>query len=119
MRRLFYFIKFYLSIKHLKISANLTKLVIYIKKKLEVDFLDKRLGVIGIIVEKLENAQIVNEILHNFSDIIVGRMGIPYKEKRVSVISIIVDGSMDSISAMTGKLGNIDGVSVKSAISKK
>jgi len=81
--------------------------------------LDKRLGVIGIIVENIENAHIVNEILHNFSDVIVGRMGIPYKEKRVSVISIIVDGSMDSISAMTGKLGNINGVSVKSAISRK
>ncbi|AJA47292.1 putative iron-only hydrogenase system regulator [Clostridium pasteurianum DSM 525 = ATCC 6013] len=81
--------------------------------------MDKRLGVIGIIVENIENAHIVNEILHNFSDVIVGRMGIPYKEKRVSVISIIVDGSMDSISAMTGKLGNINGVSVKSAISRK
>lgn len=81
--------------------------------------MDKRLGVIGIIVENIDNAQTVNEILHNFNDIIVGRMGIPYREKSVSVISIIVDGSMDSISAMTGKLGNIPGVSVKSAITKK
>lgn len=81
--------------------------------------MDKRLGVIGIIIENIENAQEVNQILHNFSDIIVGRMGIPHKERQVSVISLIVDGPMDSISAMTGKLGNIKSVSVKSAISKK
>lgn len=87
--------------------------------KLEVKFLDKRLGVIGIIVNNIENSKEVNDVLHNFSDIIVGRMGIPYKERKVSVISLIVDGSMDDISAMTGKLGNIDGVNVKSAISKK
>lgn len=81
--------------------------------------MDKRLGVIGIIVEDINNAQEVNKILHDFSDIIVGRMGIPHKERQVSVISLIVDGPMDSISAMTGKLGNIKNVSVKSAISKK
>lgn len=81
--------------------------------------MDKRLGVIGIIVEDINNAQEVNKILHNFSDIIVGRMGIPHKERQVSVISLIVDGPMDSISAMTGKLGNIKNISVKSAISKK
>ncbi|MDF2504103.1 MAG: putative iron-only hydrogenase system regulator [Clostridium sp.] len=81
--------------------------------------LDKRLGVIGIIVNNIENSKEVNDVLHNFSDIIVGRMGIPYKERKVSVISLIVDGSMDDISAMTGKLGNIKNISVKSAISKK
>ncbi|WP_010233556.1 MULTISPECIES: TM1266 family iron-only hydrogenase system putative regulator [Clostridium] len=81
--------------------------------------MDKRLGVIGIIVNNIENSKEVNDVLHNFSDIIVGRMGIPYKERKVSVISLIVDGSMDDISAMTGKLGNIKNISVKSAISKK
>jgi putative iron-only hydrogenase system regulator len=84
-----------------------------------VKLLDKRLGVIGIIVNNIENSKEVNDVLHNFSDIIVGRMGIPYKERKVSVISLIVDGSMDDISAMTGKLGNIKNISVKSAISKK
>ncbi len=81
--------------------------------------MEKRLGVVGIIVENTEHAQEVNEILHNFSNIIVGRMGIPYKERGLCVISIIVDGSMDEISAMTGKLGKISSISVKSAISKK
>ena len=81
--------------------------------------MEKRLGVVGIIVENTEHAQEVNEILHNFGNIIVGRMGIPYKERGLCVISIIVDGSMDEISAMTGKLGKISSISVKSAISKK
>ncbi|WP_026883729.1 TM1266 family iron-only hydrogenase system putative regulator [Clostridium akagii] len=81
--------------------------------------MEKRLGVVGIIVENTEHAQEINEILHGFSDIIVGRMGIPYKERGLSVISLIVDGSMDKISSMTGKLGKISSISVKSAISKK
>jgi len=78
-----------------------------------------RVGVVGIIVEDLENANKVNSILHNFSHIIIGRMGIPYKEKNISIISVVVDGTPDEISAMTGKLGNIKSVTVKSAISKK
>lgn len=80
--------------------------------------MDKRIGVVGIVVEKFENAQKVNEILHEFAHVIVGRMGIPYKERGISVISLIVDGTSDEISAMTGKLGKIDGVNVKSAMTK-
>lgn len=81
--------------------------------------MEKRIGVIGIVIENIENASSVNNILHSFSNIIVGRMGIPYKEKNMSVISLIVDGTSDEISAMTGKLGKIPGVNVKSAITKK
>ena len=81
--------------------------------------MEKRLGVIGIIVEDTEHAKEINEILHKFSSMIVGRMGMPYKERGLCVISLIVDGSMDEISAMTGKLGKISSISVKSAISKK
>lgn len=80
--------------------------------------MDKRIAVVGIIVENIEMANKVNEILHAYSFIIVGRMGIPYREKGISVISIIVDGTSDELSAMTGKLGKISGVSVKSAMSK-
>jgi putative iron-only hydrogenase system regulator len=78
--------------------------------------MDKRIGVVGIVVEDLESANSVNSILHDYSEIIVGRMGIPYREKGISVISIIVDGTTDEISAMTGKLGKINAVSVKSAM---
>ncbi|SHH72921.1 putative iron-only hydrogenase system regulator [Caloranaerobacter azorensis DSM 13643] len=77
-----------------------------------------RIGVIGIVIENIENADKVNSILHDFANIIIGRMGIPYREKNVSVISLIVDGTSDEISAMTGKLGKIKGVNVKSALTK-
>jgi putative iron-only hydrogenase system regulator len=80
--------------------------------------MDKRICVVGIVIENLDNANVVNVILHDYSSIIVGRMGIPYRERGISVISLIVDGTMDEISAMTGKLGKIDGVMVKSAITK-
>ena len=80
--------------------------------------MDKRIGVVGIVVENLQSADSINSILHEYSQIIVGRMGIPYREKGISVISLIVDGGMDEISAMTGKLGKINAVSVKSAMTK-
>lgn len=81
--------------------------------------MEKRIAVVGIVVENLDNAPLVNNILHSFSDIIVGRLGIPYRERNISVISIIADGTSDEISSMTGKLGRITGVTVKTAITKK
>ena len=80
--------------------------------------MESRIGVVGIVVEDRNIAKRVNEILSEYSEIIVGRMGIPYRERQVSVISIIVDGSTDQIGAMTGKLGKLPGVSVKSALTK-
>ena len=80
--------------------------------------MEKRLGVVGIVVEDNSVSDEINSLLHQYSEIIAGRMGLPYKERGVSVISLIVDGSTDMISAMTGKLGKLKGVSVKSAIAK-
>jgi putative iron-only hydrogenase system regulator len=80
--------------------------------------MDKRIGVIGIVVENLEVTSRLNEVLHEYSGLIVGRMGIPYRERGVSIISVIVDGDNDEISAMTGKIGRISGVSVKTALTK-
>ncbi|MDA3730283.1 iron-only hydrogenase system regulator [Niameybacter massiliensis] len=80
---------------------------------------ETRVGVVGIIIEELESAVMVNQILHESADKIVGRMGIPYREKGISVISVIVDGTVDELSAMTGRLGKIKGVTVKSALTKK
>lgn len=78
---------------------------------------ENRVAVIGIIVNnREENAAKVNEILSNYGNLIVGRMGIPYKDRGVSVISIIVDGTNDKIGALTGKLGNIEGIKVKVAM---
>lgn len=81
--------------------------------------METRIGVIGIVVEDLEQTSRINEALHQHAEIIVGRMGMPYKKKGISVISLIIDGSTDEIGSLTGKLGNIEGVNVKSALSKK
>ena len=76
-----------------------------------------RIAVIGIAVNNRdETSRKVNEILSNFGELIVGRMGIPYKERGISVISIIVDGTNDEIGALSGKLGNISGIKVKVAL---
>ncbi len=73
-----------------------------------------RIAIIGIIIsERKDAAKKVNEILSNYGDIIVGRMGLPYKDRGISVLSIIVDGSNDQIGAISGKLGNISGVKAK------
>jgi putative iron-only hydrogenase system regulator len=79
---------------------------------------DKRIGIIGIVIEDLACAERVNEVLHEYAELVIGRMGIPYRQRGVSVISLIVDGSNDDISALTGKLGRISGASVKSMITK-
>ncbi|NLH88354.1 MAG: CopG family transcriptional regulator [Firmicutes bacterium] len=72
---------------------------------------EKRVGVAAIIVEdRMDAAPAVNKILSEYGDIIVGRMGIPYADRQVSVISLILDGDTDTIGAMTGKLGSISGV---------
>lgn len=80
--------------------------------------MEKRLGVVAIILEDKEFADQVNDILHEYNQIIIGRMGLPYKERSVAVISLIVDATGDEVSALTGKLGRIDGVTVKSALAK-
>ncbi len=81
--------------------------------------MNKRIGVVAIIVENKENVELVNKLLSEYGDIIVGRMGVPYREKNLSVISIIVDGNTDEIGALTGKMGKLSGVTVKSALTQK
>lgn len=81
--------------------------------------MNKRIGVVGILVEDRDSIENVNKLLSKHAEIVVGRMGIPYKEKNLSVISIIVDGTNDEIGALTGRLGRLQGVSVKSALTQK
>lgn len=81
--------------------------------------MEQRVGVIGIVVEDREKAPKINGILSEYNDIIIGRMGVPYRERGISVISLIVDGSTDEIGAMTGKLGGVKGVKVRSALVTK
>lgn len=80
--------------------------------------MEKRLGVVAIILEDKKFADQVNDILHEYNQMIIGRMGLPYKERSVAVISLIVDATSDEVSALTGKLGRIGGVTVKSALAK-
>ena len=76
-----------------------------------------RVAVIAIIVENQDSTERLNAILHDHSEYIIGRMGIPYREKGVSIISIAVDAPQDVISALSGKIGRLGGVSVKTAYS--
>lgn len=80
---------------------------------------EKRLGTISIIIEDTQQVNSINTILHGYAHLIVGRMGIPYRERGVSVIALIVDCTPEDISALTGKLGQLKQVQVKSALSKK
>lgn len=76
-----------------------------------------RVAVIAIIVEKDSAVEKLNAVLHEYGNFIIGRMGIPYRARGVNIISVALDAPQDSISALSGKLGNIDGISVKTAYS--
>jgi len=80
--------------------------------------MEKRIGLVGIVVEDFASVDRVNAVLHEYAGLVVGRMGIPYREQGIAIISLIVDGSNDQISAMTGKLGRVPGISVKSMMTK-
>ena len=76
------------------------------------------MAVVGIIVEDKERAEDVNSLLHQYSEYIIGRMGVPYRTRNISIISVAIDAPQDVISAMSGKIGRIDGVSATTAYSK-
>ena len=76
-----------------------------------------RVAVMSIIVEDPQSVEALNQILHENGRYIIGRMGIPYREKKINIISIALDAPQDTISAMSGKIGNLPGVSVKTAYS--
>ena len=78
-----------------------------------------RIAQLGIIVEDLASADEINRLLHEASQYIVGRMGIPYRSRGISIISVVMDGPQDIISAVSGKLGMLPGVSVKTVYSTK
>ena len=82
--------------------------------------MEKRIGVIAILVERRqESVPRVNELLTEFGEIVMGRIGLPYRERGVSIISIIVEGTTDEVGALTGKLGMIEGVRTKSLLLTK
>ena len=75
--------------------------------------MEKRVALIGIVVEDMESVEALNHILHEYGDYIIGRMGIPYRCRGISIISIAVDAPMNVISTISGKLGMLKGLSVK------
>ena len=79
--------------------------------------LETRVAIIGIIVENPEAVDRLNTILHDYAEAVIGRMGLPYRKKNVSIISLAVDAPQDVISALSGKLGRLEGVTVKTAYS--
>ncbi len=80
--------------------------------------METRIAAISIIVEDPEEAVELNEILHAFREYIIGRMGIPYRERKLSLISVFIDAPQDIVAALSGKLGNLSGVSVKTNYAK-
>lgn len=79
--------------------------------------MDTRVAVISIIVSKAEAVEELNKLLHSYSDYIIGRMGIPYREKQVNIICVAVDAPQNAISALSGRLGRLKGVTSKVAYS--
>lgn len=79
--------------------------------------MNSRVGVVSIIVEDGDSVEALNSILHNYGEYIIGRMGIPYREKNISLISVAIDAPQDVISSLSGKIGNLKGISAKTVLS--
>ncbi len=80
--------------------------------------METRVAVLSIIVENPDSVAAVNRLLHEYSGYIIGRMGIPYRVKKINIISIAVDAPQDLINSLTGSLGRLDGITAKAAYSK-
>lgn len=80
--------------------------------------MDNRISVISIIIEDTSVSAEINDLLHQYGKYIVGRMGIPYRERGLAIICVVVEASGDVISSLSGKLGMIKGVSIKTITSK-
>lgn len=78
--------------------------------------METRVAVMSIIVENGETVEKLNAILHEYGEYIIGRMGIPYRERKINIISIAIDAPQNTISTLAGKVGNLPGVSVKTAL---
>ncbi len=79
--------------------------------------METRVAVMSIIVENGETVEELNALLHSYGEYIIGRMGIPYRQRNINIISIALDAPQNVISALSGKIGKLDGISVKTAFS--
>lgn len=81
--------------------------------------METRVALIGIIVENSDSVEKMNALLHEYGSWIIGRMGVPYRQKGISIISVVIDAPMDKISSLSGKLGMLNGVSTKTIYSRQ
>ena len=81
--------------------------------------METRIAVMGIIVEDTDSVESLNSVLHDYGAYIIGRMGIPDRDRSLSIVSIAIDAPQDVIATLAGKIGNISGISVKTAYSNK
>ena len=81
--------------------------------------MENRIAVMSIIVENPDSVELLNALLHEFSEFVIGRMGIPYRARNISIISVAMDAPQEKISALSGKIGKLPGVTVKTAYSNK
>ncbi|MBR4570324.1 MAG: iron-only hydrogenase system regulator [Candidatus Riflebacteria bacterium] len=79
--------------------------------------MESRVAVMSIIVENTNSIEKINNLLHDYAQYIIGRMGIPHREKNINIISVAIDGPQDKIAALSGKIGSLNGVNVKTAYS--
>lgn len=79
--------------------------------------METRVAVMSIIVENHEAVRQLNELLHEYGEYIIGRMGIPYRTRNIHIISIAIDAPQDTISTLAGKIGSLNGITVKTAFS--
>lgn len=104
----------YLCNNHALPHLYLGAVLFYFKGEM---IMETRIAVIGIVVEEKDSIEELNEILHNYNKYIIGRMGIPYRQKNLSIISIAVDAPQEIISALSGRIGKLKGISSKTAYS--
>lgn len=77
--------------------------------------MNSRVAVIGIIVENMNSVELLNAVIHEYRDIVLGRMGVPHRKRSICIVSLAVDGPAQAINALSGKIGRLSGVTVKTA----
>ncbi|MBQ7617751.1 MAG: iron-only hydrogenase system regulator [Desulfovibrio sp.] len=81
--------------------------------------MEERVAIVAIIISDPESVSAVNEILHNFSDYIIGRLGLPYRSKKINIISVVLDAPQDAVSSLSGKIGKLKGVTTQTLYAKE
>lgn len=100
---------------YLRLGCLDTALLFYYTER--TGLMNTRIALIGIIVENMDSIEQLNHLLHEYGNNIIGRMGIPYREKGVNIISVAIDAPQDVINALSGKIGRLDGITAKTVYS--